>query len=168
MSPQILENAFRRLDFDRELVYKYFVSFSLFEKALKETGFIKPSDNNSANPDWEKFAHSIEDQFSARLNTHENHELMTAVNYLVNHPPRKQIISQTNRLIFDRRPQTPDNSPTVWLSILIRRVRNNLFHGAKFSFDRPRDTLLIQFSLVILEEWANLNRDITRILHEVT
>lgn len=58
------------------------------------------------------------------------------------------------------------NSQTGWLAVLINRIRNNLFHGGKFIYDRPRDTDLLQYSLIIHEEWANLNSDVKRALQE--
>ena len=159
MSPQILEDAFRRVDFDRELVYQFFITFSLFEKALKDFGFRQVLRNDDIQPDWESYATTIDGQFTSILNSPNHHELITAVNYFLNHPPKKQVFQNAHiRLSQTRRSQGMSDS--VWLSVLIRRVRNNLFHGGKFSYDRPRDTLLLQFSLIILEVWANCHPDI--------
>jgi hypothetical protein len=55
----------------------------------------------------------------------------------------------------------------VWLSVLIRGVRNNLFHGGKIRYDRPRDTELIENCLIILEAWAHLHPGVESALRYV-
>lgn len=138
MSPQILEEAFRRVDFDRELVSKFFTMFSLFEYALKEAGFRRPGSN--AEPDWDAFTDSIEKCFDQNKSI----ELNTAVSYIFNEPPMQQI-NMNRQMHFE--PRDPGNgiSNIRKLSLYLRRVRNNLFHGGKFGYDRPRDTLLLEF-----------------------
>lgn len=162
MSPQILENAFNRVDFDRELVFKFFITFSLFEYALKEVGFRQPVKNDDAQPDWDSFARAISGEFDAQVSP----ELSTAVEYFFRHPTQKQVVREDHlTFIQTRRPNKI--SDTEWLSILIRRVRNNLFHGGKFRYDRHRDTLLIQFSIVILESWAECRPDVNMVLQNI-
>lgn len=165
MNPQILEEAFRRVDFDRGLVFQFFISFSLFEKALKENGFHQVRQNNSIEADWNRFANTIDVGFTIARNSPDHQELAIAVNYLLSKPPKKQVF-RNDHIQFVNTGRSSD-SDTEWLAVLINRVRNNLFHGGKFSYDRPRDTMLIQSSLIILEEWANLNPDVQRILREV-
>lgn len=162
MSPQILEEAFNRADFDRELAFKFFVIFSMFEHALKETGFRQVKPNGDVNPDWDAFARAINGQF----NPNASPELNTAVNYFINHPVKKQVF-RNNRLTFSQTPRPQNISDTEWLSLLIRRVRNNLFHGGKVNYDRPRDTLLIQFAIVILEEWAVFDHAVRTVIHQI-
>jgi hypothetical protein len=159
MSPQVLQNAFDRVNFDRELVFKFFTIFSLFEHALKQAGFTRVNPNGDVYPNWDTFAHAIDAQFNIQANP----ELLTAVNYFVNHPTKKQVFTN-NQLNFVLTQRPPNTSDTEWLATLIRRVRNNLFHGGKFKYDRYRDTLLIQFSIVILEAWAELNPDVQMVL----
>jgi len=159
MSPQIREEAFRRVDFDRELVFKFFTIFSLFEYALKEAGFWRNS--SRAEPDWVGFIHSIESSLRPNL----SNELNTAVSYLLKYPPMQQRINN-GQMGFEPCDTDENNSEIQWLSIFIRRVRNNLFHGGKYKYDRPRDTLLIQCSLIILEEWATLNQKVRRALQQ--
>lgn len=161
MSPQLLEETFSRMDFDRELAFKFFVVFSLFEHALKEAGFRSVGQNDSVEPSWESFAQSINGQFDPSADP----ELCTAVSYLLGNPTKKQVF-RNNRLTFIET-QRPNVSDTEWLSLLIRRVRNNLFHGGKVSYDRHRDTLLIQFSIIILESWATLNPTVRQAIYNV-
>jgi len=166
MSPLIIEEAYHRVDFDRELVFKFFIAFSLFEKALKENGFHQERGNSEdIQPDWRRFATTIDEQFTANKNLPDNQELRTAIDYLLSIPPKKQVF-RDGRIQFVNTERSSD-SDTEWLAVLINRVRNNLFHGGKFSYDRPRDTELLRYSLIILEEWANLNSDVKRALLEV-
>ena len=161
MSPQILEKTFKRADFDRELAFKFFFIFSMFEHALKETGFRQVAPNGDVNPDWDTFARSI----SVRFNASETPEINTAVNYFLNNPPMKQVF-KNNRLDFE--PTMRQNiSDTEWLSILIRRVRNNLFHGGKANYQRHRDTLLIQFAIIILEYWVVLDQNVETVIKQI-
>jgi hypothetical protein len=160
LSPQILEEAFHRVDFDRELVFKFFIVFSLFEYALKEARLRRSGSN--AEPDWDAFTDSIEQSFGPN----KSNELNTAVAYIFSDPPKQQV-NMNGQMNFEPRDPVNGNSEVRKLSVYIRRIRNNLFHGGKFQYDRPRDTFLIKYSLIILEEWAGLNPDVQRILHNV-
>jgi len=163
MSTPFLDNVYLRVDFDRELVFKFFTVFSLFEYALKNAGFCIPGRRNGAQPDWEDFAQRIRQQF----NPNTTPELSAAVNYMLNRPVLKQVI-RNNSLTFVQRKRPQHLSDVEWLSVLIRGVRNNLFHGGKFRYDRPRDPKLIQHSMVILEAWAQCNDDVKRLLEKVS
>lgn len=155
MSPQILDDAFCRVGFDQEPVFKFFITFSLFEKVLKENGFNQVAQNTSIHADWKKFAKEINDQFLTTIDLPNHQELNDAVHYLLNQPPQKQVF-RDGHIQFANTGRSSD-SDAEWLAVLINRVRNNLFRGGKFSYERPRDTLLIQCSLIILEEWASLD-----------
>ena len=162
MNTQFLDEVYERVDFDRDLVFKFFTVFSLFEYALKNAGFFFERRGGEAQPDWEGFAYAIHNQFNSQVTP----ELATAVGYMLSRPVQKQI-SQKNTLIFVRRIRPPTMNDTVWLSVIIRGVRNNLFYGAKFRYDRPRDTELIEHSLVILENWAHLHPAVENSLRNV-
>ena len=162
MGSPFLDEVYSRVDFDRGLVFKFFVIFSLFEYALKQAGFYTAGRSGEAQPDWEGFANSIYPQFSAQATP----ELAIAVNYMLNRPVMKQV-PLNNALGFVQRQRPRNMNDTVWLSVLVRGVRNNLFHGGKFRYDRPRDTELIQYSLIILEAWAKCNNDVRIVLEAV-
>ena len=157
MNTPFLDGVYKQVDFDRDLVFKFFTIFTLFEYALKNTGFCFVGRNGEAQPDWEGFAHKIHADF----NPHENIELRAAVDYMLNYPVKKQVTRQTT-LVFIRRFRPPGMNDTIWLAVLIRGVRNNLFHGGKIRYDRPRDSELISHSLVILEAWARLHPEVER------
>lgn len=157
MSTPFLDTIYHQVDFDRELVFKFFTIFSLFEYALKRAGFCTTGRSGEAQPDWEDFAKKIHPLFNPQVSP----ELTIAVNYMLTRPVRKQIL-RNNSLVFTSRCRPQNKNDTVWLSILIRGVRNNLFHGGKFRYDRPRDPDLINYSLLILETWARLESNVER------
>lgn len=154
MNTPFLDQVYKQVDFDRELVFKFFTIFSLFEYALKAVGFRK-GDEKSVGADWESFAKEIQDNFDPVTSP----ELQQAVDYLLGYPTKKQVLSGDDLLFVD--PGKVDHL-TIWLAILINRTRNNLFHGGKLKYERPRDTDLLGNSLIILESWAQLHPDVER------
>ena len=139
----------------RSLVIDFFIVFSRFEYALKATGFTNGNEDGvSAN--WDTFAASIRGSFQAD----KTPELRTAVGYLHNSPPRKQILEGSG--ILGWAPRIPgDSLPLInELSLSIRTIRNNLFHGSKFQEILPeghdRDRRLLRSSMIVLEECLRL------------
>ena len=53
-------------DANRELVLRFFVNFSMFECALKRSGFLKRPRNKEhyAAPDWKQYADSLGGRFA--------------------------------------------------------------------------------------------------------
>lgn len=140
---------------DISLVINFFVVFSRFEYALKETRFINGNEDGvSAN--WDLFASSIRESFQADRTP----ELRNSVDFLHFSPPRKQIIQDGNCLGWapNRR---GNNQPLIHeLLLSIRTIRNNLFHGGKFQEvlheGHARDRQLLHTSMIILEECLRL------------
>src|SRR5436190_14601447 len=114
------------------LATDFFKKFSRGEFALKAGNFHKGVDR-AAEADWERFALSIENTLSDQeLSKPEAAMLKEAVEFLLNEPPKKQYIDNNGNLEF--RPNEPDHKSRADLILLyVRRVRNNLFHGAKFN-----------------------------------
>ncbi len=162
MNMPLLDKVYLQVDFDRDLVFKFFTIFSIFEYALKKAGFCISGRSGEAQPDWKGFANSIQPHF----NSQSKPSLFTAVSYLLNRPVMKQVI-RNNSLFFIQRRRPSNMNDTTWLSVLIRGVRNNLFHGGKYRYDRPRDPELIKSSLNILESWAWLNPEVKQELINV-
>jgi hypothetical protein len=158
MPPNILKNAYTRIDFDRRLVYRYFLEFSIFENALKQTAYRREGRNGSLEADWHLFALSL----IGRFNRNKNKNIRVAVNYFIDHPVNGQFIKD-GEIVF-RRVDDGLLSTEEMLSIQIRRVRNNLFHGAKFEYHRPRDTDLLRHALVILEDWVDIQPEIREVI----
>ncbi len=133
----------------KELLFDFFISFAKFEFALKTSGFSNGNEK-SVSPNWDGFASSIKDTFDKSI--HE--ELSKAVDFFIINPPWKQILID-NSMYWDA--SVPNNGlkEIQRVLLLIRRVRNNLFHGGKFNFDIHEDTErtinLLKYSLVILK-----------------
>lgn len=151
MNTPFLDEIYNRVEFDRELVFKFFTVFSLFEWALKQNDKFRTYRNGKLEANWKVFAEDIHPGF-------EQDSVRESVDYLLNTPPKKQTL--VNGFLDYKETKRDEPNDTVWLSKLIRRVRNNLFHGGKFGYRPQRDTLLIMHSLVLLEAWAQCNDDV--------
>ena len=139
----------RRAHLDINLITEFFFVFSRFEYALKRAGFVK-RDRRNAEPNWDAFADSIE----RRYDPNESPKVARAVNYLLSEPPKRQIVENDNSLGW--KDSNRDNETEIrWVLLLVRRVRNNLFHGGKYPYtplpEPARDTQLLESSLAILE-----------------
>jgi hypothetical protein len=128
-----------------ELAFRLFKDFARMEYALKATGFHKGKAEVKA--DWQRFALTVEDALAnPRTPTVDR-----ATRYILNHPPKKQVVRHGS-LQWDAAPYS-GNSNADRILVYVRRVRNNLFHGAKFSrdwFDPARSRELLKHSLTIL------------------
>ena len=152
---------------NRELLLEFFLMFSRFEYALKDSGLFKRPNNNEiknfkekgvlpeAKPDWNKFATSLLNVF--RID--RTKALKHACEYILDSPPIKQVI--INDGIAWGTPLRPDSeSEVVFFLRMVRCIRNNLFHGGKYNIevhvDTQRTEMLLRSSLVILEECLSL------------
>ena len=145
----------------KELIFKFFISFSRFECALKNTLIFTLVNNNNVRPNWDRFINSISDDFQPNRTP----ALFDAVDYLITNPPKRQQIAN-RQLSWQNLTLPPQTSMCMRLGIYIRTVRNNLFHGGKFvgSYepDISRNYTLINNCLIILDEWLSLNEDVKK------
>lgn len=128
------------------LSLELFRVFARFEFALKATGF--HCGEGDAKPNWQKYASSI----GSALEKPDTRKLQEAIEYILKHPPKKQIIK--NDVIDWEEDEPNHNSQTDLILLYVRRVRNNLFHGGKFHgywFEPVRDCDLLKHSLTILD-----------------
>jgi hypothetical protein len=137
------------------LAFRLFREFSRFEYALKAGGYLVRDDGN-AEPDWDRFARDIHPAFDRALGG--NRLLRAAVAELMRRPPKKQVV-RAGRLVWE---DVPAGGVVATQAVLIhvRRVRNNLFHGGKFStrwFDARRSERLIRWSLRVLRACLDLS-----------
>lgn len=141
------------------LIISFFITFSRFECALKASNFVTGG-NDRVSANWDSFVSTIRQSFM----NNRTQELKDAVEYLIQHPPRIQIIDNSQLDWRDRVFQ--DNEPEInRLSQSIRDIRNNLFHGGKFNGnyqqDVSRNYILLKNSIVVLNEWLRLS-DVVR------
>lgn len=138
-----------------KLASEMFHTFSRMEYALKASGF--NNGNGEAKANWRDFALSVE----PLIDTPSTEALKEAIKFIMNEPPKKQMIIDGNIQWQSIEPQT--NSQADKLLIYIRRIRNNLFHGGKFNghwFEPERSEPLLQHSLVVLHECIDYVEDV--------
>jgi hypothetical protein len=115
------------------------------ESALKNSDFHCGDGDAKAN--WTKFGNSILGKLEA------DPELSEAVKYFAKQPPRKQVIINGH---LDWKDVNKQHHATLELLECVKRVRNNLFHGGKFSptgewFMPVRDEALFVHSISVLK-----------------
>jgi hypothetical protein len=148
---------------DQELLLDFFLTFSRFEFALKNSGFYIKRRNTSlpyeARPDWDSFAQRLKDLFHTDTTKH----LRDACDHLLYNPPWREVVGG-NMLGWDTTAEDESLSEIERLLRYVRRVRNNLFHGAKFStlaeLETVRNVALLEDSLVILRECLRLTDEV--------
>lgn len=130
-----------------ELAFEFFREFSRCEYCLKVVGLREPN-RRDPTADWGVFASEVR----TVLETPDSTELKAAVQYYVDHPPKKQIERPDG--LLDWKDVLPDHKHQAELVLrLVCRVRNNLFHGGKFNgywFEPQRSDNLLKYALVIL------------------
>ncbi len=149
-----IETAAQHPDRSRALVFFLFVA--RFEYALKRAGFI--TNSNDAKPNWTEYARR-----RGRLPSEMTDErLKRALEYLEKFPPKKQIVA-AGRLEWSTDAYNGTHDLDRVLT-LVRRVRNNIFHGGKFvrgvEPDLSRDRKLLDVCLVILESCVESDHDL--------
>jgi len=143
------------------LAFCFFKLFAQYEYALKAMQYARSGVGGQAEPEWDRFSNEI-----GRLVMDEaSGELLDAISYLFDHPPKKQILK--DRVLFWQSVETAERSPQILFSH-IRRVRNNLYHGGKFNgrwFDPDRSEELISKSLLILRALQEKHDDLAEAIH---
>lgn len=134
-----------------EVVLEFFVTFSRFEYALKRAQFVKGDKHHNAQPDWCRFAREV----AGRLDDVKDEEFKGAKSYLLQNPPRKQVLRDKS-MSWEANCKRNQESEGQYLLRLVRDVRNNLFHGGKYdqgSVDDHslRNNDLLKASLTILD-----------------
>ncbi len=153
-----MASPFQYLNLSRELACEFLGMFARAEYALKASGFVR-GDETSAHPDWDRFARSVDAIFAPQAHA----ALGTAVEYLLDQPPKKQVLIDGQVHWKD---VPPDNSLSRAERVLqmVRRVRNNLFHGGKFlqgeNNGGDRDRLLVEYSLIVLDACLPLHEGV--------
>lgn len=143
-----------------QLAGEMFRTFARFEYALKAAGFHKG--DGAAEPNWRLFAESLSAVFDDPCTL----DLKEAVQYILDHPPKKQIVDAGNLAWSEAAPST--NLRSDLALTYVRRVRNNLFHGGKFNgrwFEPQRSELLLRHCLTILHTCLKASDDVRRAFH---
>ena len=138
----------QRLD---ELACKFFKLFTQYESSLKEIGYFRSDRHNQPEADWDKFANEkIGSDFLQKL---ENKSELAM--YILENPPMRQVV-ENGQIVWQ---EVSNNEKSVQVLFgHIRRIRNNLHHGAKFNatwFDPERSQKRISNALAILTHFKS-------------
>ena len=131
------------------LALHFFKLFAQYEFALKENNYFQVSCGKII-VDWDRFVNEqIGSDFLNQLGDKSN-----SASYILDEPPMKQIVNDAGLIVWD---EVPNNEKSVQILFgHISRIRNNLFHGAKFNgtwFSPQRNRRLLSEALVILEHF---------------
>lgn len=147
-----------KLKINKELVLDFYLTFSRFEYALKNSGFARGNEN-FVEPNWNEFALSLKDKF----NKNANKILLEEASYFLEEPPLQQVLLRDG-LAWSGGIMPDHLSEIEKLLRLVNRVRNNLFHGGKHSMEdfeqKERTEHLLKCCLIILEECLKLALDV--------
>lgn len=146
------------IEIDSNILLDFFLTFARFELSLKNSGFFRRRkkidlrDPPDAHADWNLFAVSIQDSFRCDRTT----ALQDACGYLLLTPPWREVVIDKNSIAWQCDPP-PESLPEAGRVLLcIRRLRNNLFHGATLSpdqgYDKGTTESLLKASVVVLQE----------------
>lgn len=151
---QISKRYLANITLDHDLLFEFFLTFARIEFALKATGFVV-ANLREAKPDWARFGQSV-DLAKAR----QDPKCAAAVEYLEAHPPRRQVVT-ASELDWDAAVGFGRLERMDHVLELVRRVRNNLFHGGKFNdavHSGPgRNELLLTHSIAVLHRCLELS-----------
>jgi hypothetical protein len=143
---EMLKPPWQELSVPQQLAADFLAVFARCEFALKSVVDFR-STGSDIKPDWDEFEKQIGPKFSCP----DEGLLRDAVSYLLNDPPKKETETAGN---LDWKLADPGGSELHRLLVFVRRVRNNLFHGAKWvareSDDAGRDEALVRAALVVL------------------
>ena len=154
-----MDQAFRHLHMPAELACEFLAVFSRMEYALKATRFPE-GHQGKVFASWDRFANETDHAFDD--SSSEN--LKNSVDYMTSNPPRKQVLVDGGRIQFRDFPRDPNQAQLQQLLLMVRVVRNNLFHGGKHlptgENEQGRNELLVRHSLTILRECSTLLPDV--------
>jgi hypothetical protein len=143
-----------------EIITEFFIAFARFECALKKSGYTNGG-NYFVTPNWDRFISSIRTNY----NKTKPNGLSDAIDYIINQPPRIQILFDGK---LDWRPRIfkSGDDEIAKLKQSICDIRNNLFHGGKFQGnyeeDISRNFILLNHSITILNFWLTLDDNLNQ------
>ena len=158
---QLFKNKLnRQVGQNENITFDFFIAFSRMEFALKHTGYAIGDRRRNAMADWDRFGEDNNEVFQEKLKNPENKLLIEAANYLFVSPPKK-LKFRNNELSWENRPPIGNKSLKEML-LIIRAIRNNLFHGSKrlAIVEESRNRDLLNFGLIILNECLNIDQNV--------
>lgn len=149
----------------KEIIHEFMLTFARFECALKNSLVYANFSSNKVEANWDLFVRDIRNNFDR----YKSKEISDAATYLLAHPPKIQVRQNHGLSWQDRHHQ--DNTPDInRLCQAIRDIRNNLMHGGKFHGhfepEVSRNFILLNSSLIILNEWLDLSEPVKHLFLE--
>lgn len=155
-----LNQCLTNLGVDKELLLEFFVVFSRFEYALKQCEYLR--NKETAEPSWEKFAIMNFEKYSGIAKD-------PCVRYVLANPPQIQI-QENLRVSFRTRKFSKYATELLQLLECVKGVRNNLFHGGKYSCgpvkEISRNRELISNSLQVLKKLLELDNHLAEVFYD--
>ncbi|EPB5225683.1 TPA: hypothetical protein JD893_23490 [Citrobacter freundii] len=130
------------------LALRFFKLFAQYEFYMKSMGYFQVS-RTKIIVDWDRFVNEKIGKDYAHLLG----ETLPSGEYILQNPPKKQEVVN-GKVVWGNVSNNEQNVQVLFG--YIGRVRNNLFHGAKFNgtwFDPERSKILLEHSLNILEHF---------------
>jgi len=152
-----MTRPFDQLHMPKELACEFLAVFSRFEYALKSTGYVK-GNGDWLRVAWKQFGRDVDERFRTDMTK----EVIDAVGFLTDQPPRKQVFSKGLR--FKDCPPDAQQPKAVQVLLMVGRVRNNLFHGGKYlsegETEAGRNEHLVRCSVIVLEYCLRLDLNV--------
>ena len=153
-----MQDMFRHLHIPPELACEFLAVFSRMEYALKSTTYAV-GNHKKVDPAWDAFANDINNEFLAIARD----DVVEARDFLLVHPPRKQVL-QGQKIAFVDQIIDLHQARTQQVLLMVRTIRNNLFHGGKYSpegeQEAGRNHLLVRYGLCILLACSTLDANV--------
>jgi len=134
----------------KDLAFDFFYWFSRFEFALKENGLVRAGPYNSAQADWNIFISMFE----------LNYQIDIAAQELLDNPPDVQVVEYGSTWRWAPLVFSPGQSDLFRITLIVKTIRNNLFHGGKHDaagWDNPiRVKFLLSRGIRVLNAFAVL------------
>jgi hypothetical protein len=135
-----------------EITLSFFVTFSRFEYALKAAGKAKAGAGDAAEANWQEVEEALRHADAERVS-----RVRAKAGILLTDPPRKQVFTDGQ---LNWRSAGPAGDEAQNLVAAVKRVRNNLFHGGKYSpegtYLSARSVELVRCVRAVLEELLQL------------
>lgn len=149
-------------DLNLDLITRFFLVFSRFEYALKRAGYVRSNEDGYAEADWAAFGRSVRRLY----NRDRSPALSEATEYLLSNPPKRQAVGAARTLVWEDLERREEQTDIGWLLVIVRTVRNNLFHGGKYPMpygylqEPARDATLLKHTLTVLEACLGWERNV--------
>lgn len=135
----------------QDAAFDFLFGFSRFEYCLKEKQFLKSTDaGKKAEPNWDKFVKKHRNGYAPG----------PGARALIAAKPRQQVVAANAGLAWKELQFEANEFELQKVTLLLRLVRNNLFHGGKHGdthWDNPERTVqLLQQGQIVLDELVEL------------